>query len=72
MYFFEGDFDVPSSREEVDRDSLWNQWLRSEIAGVFVEALEVFKVSIQSLTISLVAYDRWGAERWERIEIKQK
>ena len=26
-----GDFDVPSSREDVDRDSMWNQWLVSEI-----------------------------------------
>ena len=39
-----GDFDVPSSREEVDRDSLWNQWLRSEVAATFVSALDVFKV----------------------------
>jgi len=39
-----GDFDVPSSREEVDRDSMWNQWLRSEIAATFVDALDVFKV----------------------------
>ena len=35
---------MPSSREEVDRDSLWNQWLRSEIAATFVGALDVFKV----------------------------
>jgi hypothetical protein len=40
-----GDFDVPSSREEVDRDSLWNQWLRSEIAAVFVSAFDNFRVS---------------------------
>lgn len=39
-----GDFDVPSSREEIDRDSVWNQWLRAEIHHVFVNALEVFKV----------------------------
>ena len=39
-----GDFDVPSSREDVDRDSMWNQWLVSEIHTLFVESLEVFKV----------------------------
>ena len=40
-----GDFDVPSSREDVDRDSMWNQWLQSEIHALFVEALKTFKVS---------------------------
>lgn len=45
LLFFTGDFDVPSSREEVDRDSVWNQWLRNEIHSVFVNALEDFKVS---------------------------
>lgn len=39
-----GDFDVPSSREDVDRDSSWNQWLRNEIHILFLEALEIFKV----------------------------
>lgn len=41
---FAGDFDVPSSREDVDRDSSWNQWLRNEIHILFLEALEIFKV----------------------------
>ena len=34
---------MPSSREDVDKDSMWNQWLRSEIPQVFINALEVFK-----------------------------
>lgn len=37
------DFLLPSSREEVDSDSAWNQWLRSEIPEVFVKAAEIFK-----------------------------
>ncbi|KAJ0016243.1 hypothetical protein NQD34_014533 [Periophthalmus magnuspinnatus] len=37
-----GDFDIPSSREDVDRDSSWNQWLRSEIPLLFLQAMEVF------------------------------
>ncbi len=45
MLVFPGDFDVPSSREDVDRDSLWNQWLGSEIHSLFVDALDVFKVN---------------------------
>lgn len=36
-----GDFDIPSSREDVDRDSPWNQWLRSEIPQLFLQAMEV-------------------------------
>lgn len=39
-----GDFDIPSSREDVDRDSSWNQWLRSEIAQLFLQAMDVFTV----------------------------
>ena len=39
-----GDFDVPSSREDVDRDSSWNQWLRNEIPTLFIDALDDFKV----------------------------
>ena len=41
---FTGDFDVPSSREDVDRDSPWNQWLRNEIHMAFIDALDAFKV----------------------------
>ena len=41
-----GDFDVPASREDVDRDSLWNQWLRSEMHSLFVDALQRFKVRV--------------------------
>lgn len=40
-YFSVGDFDIPSSREDVDRDSPWNQWLRSEIPQLFIQAMEV-------------------------------
>ncbi|KAL3859496.1 hypothetical protein ACJMK2_009715 [Sinanodonta woodiana] len=42
-FIIQGDFDMPSSREDVDRDSPWNQWLRSEIHNLFLESLEVFK-----------------------------
>ena len=38
---------MPSSREDVDRDSSWNQWLRNEIHTLFIEALEVFKVKLK-------------------------
>ncbi|XP_056326181.1 uncharacterized protein wu:fj29h11 isoform X1 [Danio aesculapii] len=41
-FIIQGDFDIPSSREDVDRDSSWNQWLRSEIPQLFVQAMDVF------------------------------
>ncbi|XP_046709697.1 protein NO VEIN-like isoform X1 [Silurus meridionalis] len=41
-FIVQGDFDIPSSREDVDRDSSWNQWLRSEIPQLFLEAMDVF------------------------------
>ncbi|XP_043925651.1 protein NO VEIN-like [Protopterus annectens] len=41
-FIVQGDFDIPSSREDVDRDSPWNQWLRSEIPLLFLEAMETF------------------------------
>ncbi len=45
-FIVQADFDVPSSREDVDRDSMWNQWLVSEIHTLFVESLETFKVRL--------------------------
>ncbi|XP_058262273.1 uncharacterized protein wu:fj29h11 isoform X2 [Hemibagrus wyckioides] len=41
-FVVQGDFDIPSSREDVDRDSSWNQWLRSEIPQLFLQAMDVF------------------------------
>ncbi|KAM0064933.1 putative histidine kinase/HSP90-like ATPase superfamily [Helianthus debilis subsp. tardiflorus] len=37
-FIIQGDFILPSSREEVDGDSPWNQWLLSEFPNVFVSA----------------------------------
>ncbi|RUS70891.1 hypothetical protein EGW08_021345 [Elysia chlorotica] len=42
-FIIQGDFDVPSSREAVDKDSSWNQWLRNGIPNLFIDALEEFK-----------------------------
>ncbi|XP_048869160.1 uncharacterized protein wu:fj29h11 isoform X2 [Brienomyrus brachyistius] len=41
-FIIQGDFDIPSSREDVDRDSGWNQWLRSQIPQLFLYAMDVF------------------------------
>ncbi|XP_043719749.1 protein NO VEIN isoform X2 [Telopea speciosissima] len=37
-FILQGDFVLPSSREEVDGDSAWNQWLLSEFPHLFVSA----------------------------------
>ncbi|KAL8608369.1 hypothetical protein ACOMHN_002602 [Nucella lapillus] len=42
-FIVQGDFDVPSSREDVDRDSSWNQWLRNEIHTLFIETFDIFR-----------------------------
>lgn len=42
-FLAQADFVVPSSREDVDHDSGWNQWLRGEIAAALVAALPAFK-----------------------------
>ncbi|XP_070575816.1 uncharacterized protein [Ptychodera flava] len=42
-FVIQGDFDVPSSREDVDNDSAWNQWLRGELPVLFIQALQAFK-----------------------------
>ncbi|KAK9072450.1 hypothetical protein SSX86_008884 [Deinandra increscens subsp. villosa] len=37
-FIIQGDFVLPSSREEVDGDSPWNQWLLSKFPNLFVSA----------------------------------
>ncbi|RZR92876.1 hypothetical protein BHM03_00021249 [Ensete ventricosum] len=41
-FILQGDFILPSSREEVDGDSAWNQWLLSEFPALFVSAEQSF------------------------------
>ncbi|XVF37971.1 hypothetical protein REPUB_Repub20aG0057200 [Reevesia pubescens] len=41
-FILQGDFVLPSSREEVDVDSPWNQWLLSEYPSLFVCAERSF------------------------------
>ncbi|KAJ0964906.1 hypothetical protein J5N97_026044 [Dioscorea zingiberensis] len=41
-FILQGDFVLPSSREEVDGDSAWNQWLMSEFPNLFVNAQKSF------------------------------
>lgn len=41
-FILQGDFVLPSSREEVDGNSAWNQWLLSEFPALFVSAEQAF------------------------------
>ncbi|KAJ9555632.1 hypothetical protein OSB04_010246 [Centaurea solstitialis] len=41
-FIIQGDFILPSSREEVDGDSPWNQWLLSEFPSLFVDSERSF------------------------------
>ncbi|CAM0876991.1 unnamed protein product [Alopecurus aequalis] len=41
-FILQGDFVLPSSREEVDANNAWNQWLLSEFPSLFVSAQESF------------------------------
>ena len=43
-FILQGDFDLPSSREDVNSDSPWNQWLREEVPSLFLESLQKIKV----------------------------
>ena len=42
-FVLQGDWTIPTSREDIDSSSPWNQWLRSKVAPLFVESLESFK-----------------------------
>ncbi|CAI9117666.1 OLC1v1019113C2 [Oldenlandia corymbosa var. corymbosa] len=41
-FILQGDFVLPSSREEVDGNSPWNQWILAEFPEVFVNAQQSF------------------------------
>ncbi|XP_021342125.1 uncharacterized protein LOC110442712 isoform X2 [Mizuhopecten yessoensis] len=53
-FIVQGDFDVPSSREDVDRDSPWNQWIRNELHTLFIEALDLFKSHKEFSTLEAI------------------
>ncbi|KAJ3681637.1 hypothetical protein LUZ60_014210 [Juncus effusus] len=41
-FILQADFILPTSREEVDSNSAWNQWLLSEFPDLFISALDSF------------------------------
>ena len=43
-FIIQADFEVPSSREDIDKDSVWNQCILQNIASVLIIAFYKFKV----------------------------
>jgi hypothetical protein len=41
----------------VDKDSAWNQWLRHEVARLFVQAFDDFKVRVTVLLFTNVCFN---------------
>ncbi|MGC8886386.1 MAG: sacsin N-terminal ATP-binding-like domain-containing protein [Verrucomicrobiia bacterium] len=42
-FVIQADFLVPANREDIHKDKQWNEWLRDNIASVFLMAVEEFK-----------------------------
>ncbi|KAJ9472872.1 Peptide methionine sulfoxide reductase MsrA [Diplonema papillatum] len=55
-FVLQGDWTIPSSREDVDAGSPWNQWLRSHVAPLFVSSLEAFKSRFSSAHEALSSF----------------
>ena len=43
-FIIQADFEVPSSREDIDKDSVWNQYILQNIPSVLIIAFYKFKV----------------------------
>ena len=48
-FIIQADFEVPSSREDIDKDSAWNQYILNKIPLLVLEAFNCFKVNIAFL-----------------------
>ncbi|CAF0865248.1 unnamed protein product [Brachionus calyciflorus] len=42
-FIIQADFVVPASRQDINQDSEWNQWLAKQIPSLFIKTLEKFK-----------------------------
>ncbi|XP_065672427.1 uncharacterized protein LOC100210004 isoform X4 [Hydra vulgaris] len=43
-FIIQADFEVPSSREDIDKDSAWNQYILQQLPKLTVEAFHSFKI----------------------------
>ncbi|RNA18989.1 hypothetical protein BpHYR1_038870 [Brachionus plicatilis] len=42
-FIIQADFVVPASRQDINQDNEWNQWLAKQIPSLFIKSLEKFK-----------------------------
>ncbi|CAF1164398.1 unnamed protein product [Adineta ricciae] len=50
-FIIQADFEVPSSRQDILSDSIWNQYLLNEIPSLFLSSLDIFQAERSSLPI---------------------
>ena len=50
-FIIQADFEVPSSRQDILGDSIWNQYLLQEIPSLFLSALDAFQREQTSLPV---------------------
>jgi hypothetical protein len=50
-FIIQADFEVPSSRQDILNDSLWNQFLLNEIPALFLSSLDAFHHESSSLPL---------------------
>ncbi|UJR23006.1 hypothetical protein I4U23_026032 [Adineta vaga] len=50
-FIIQADFEVPSSRQDIQSDSIWNQYLLNEIPSLFLSSLDIFQSEQSSLPI---------------------
>lgn len=57
-FIIQADFAVPASRQDLNQDSSWNQWLVKHIPALFVKALALFREKFEALE-AIKAYLRF-------------
>ncbi|CAF0749457.1 unnamed protein product [Rotaria sordida] len=50
-FIIQADFEIPSSRQDILSDSIWNQFLLNEIPSIFLSSLDIFYQEQSSLPI---------------------
>lgn len=53
-FIVQADFIIPSSREAVDCDNEWNQWLISELPPLFVECISILRNPLSTFYLSFI------------------
>ena len=49
-FILQADFEIPASRQDIRRDNLWNEWLKTEMPSLFFDAYQQFQCLPQLLS----------------------